>query len=190
MNRRKALVGITSGGLGLVFFSGYKWYDWNRKPNLEQLQGKQEMINELAELIIPGTDTPGAIEAQVGKVVVDLITSCADRKTQNRFMNGLIDLEKKALALHGKNFPECSNEEKHGLLTEVENHDMKLDGFIGKASKKMFGKSFFRTLRDYTSIAFCTSELGASKSLNYVLVPGKYMGCIPLEKDQPSWTTE
>jgi hypothetical protein len=35
--------------------------------------------------------------------------------------------------------------------------------------------------------AYFSSEIGMTQALRYVRVPGKYVGCMPLEPGQPAW---
>jgi len=51
---------------GGLLFSGYKWYDWNKTPDIAYLQQRRELITALAGTIIPATDTPRAGEAGTG----------------------------------------------------------------------------------------------------------------------------
>jgi len=42
-------------------------------------------------------------------------------------------------------------------------------------------------VRDLALGAYFSSEIGMTKALRYVRVPGKYVGCMPLEPGQPAW---
>ena len=48
-------------------------------------------------------------------------------------------------------------------------------------------KQFFMNLRELTIVGYCTSEIGATKALEYLPVPGKFQGDIPLKSDQKAW---
>ena len=47
---------------------------------------------------------------------------------------------------------------------------------------------FFRLIKELTVLGYFTSEIGATQSLSHISIPGKYEGCIPLKKDQKSWS--
>ena len=44
-------------------------------------------------------------------------------------------------------------------------------------------------MKELTLLGFFTSEIGATKALRYVAVPGKYVGCIPYNKGDKAWAT-
>jgi hypothetical protein len=42
---------------------------------------------------------------------------------------------------------------------------------------------------ELTCLGYYTSEIGATKALKYVHIPGKYEACIPLQPGQKAWAT-
>ncbi len=48
---------------------------------------------------------------------------------------------------------------------------------------------YYRILKELTLLGFFTSEPGATKALEYVKVPGKYIGSMPLKPGQKAWAT-
>jgi hypothetical protein len=48
---------------------------------------------------------------------------------------------------------------------------------------------YFRMMKELTIIAFFTSETGATKTLRYKAVPGKYQGDVPYKKGDRAWAT-
>src|SRR5579871_58442 len=90
MKRRKAIgrILLISGG-ALAGYSGYKLWDWNKSPDIEYLEKHKELIAALAETIIPATDSPGAKEAGVHEYIITMLKDCTERKSQNKFIDGL-----------------------------------------------------------------------------------------------------
>ena len=41
---------------------------------------------------------------------------------------------------------------------------------------------YFSLMKQLTLLGFFTSEVGATKALRYVPVPGRYEGCVPYKK--------
>ena len=35
--------------------------------------------------------------------------------------------------------------------------------------------------------AYFSSEIGMTRALRYVMTPGKWVGCVPLQPNQPAW---
>jgi len=191
MKRRTAIGRILMiGGGTAAAYSGYRWYDLKKTPDLLYIDQRKNLIASLAEAIIPATDTPGAKEARVQDFIVMMIKDCTDIKSQNKFINGLHDLEHHCPSTYDKPFEQCSENEKHETLKYFEEKGRPFRGIVGKAQNRFLGKSFFTTLKEYTVRGYCTSEIGATRGLWYKPIPGKYLGCIPMEAGQKSWATK
>lgn len=46
---------------------------------------------------------------------------------------------------------------------------------------------FMRTMKELTVLGYYTSEIGATKELRYVRVPGRFEGCVPLTANDRTW---
>ena len=191
MNRRKAIgqLLILTGGATLTVTS-YKGYQWFKKPDINFIFAQKQTIEALTELIIPKTDTPGAKEAGVADTLLLLVKDCTARPTQNRFIEGVKELMNYSHSEYKKSFIDCTIEEQSSILKHFQKKGKPYKGIIGKVQNKFLGKSFYVTLAEYTTYCYCTSELGATQGLSYVLVPGNYNGCISLDKHQKTWATK
>jgi len=188
MNRRKAVLGLFF--TSTLTYSGFRIFDFITPSNLVELDSNKDLIDELAEIIIPRTDTPGAKDAQVGSFIIKFLKDCASTTTQNNFIRGLQNLKSTCRYSHNKSFLDCTLSEKIELLNKIEAAETPLNGVAGKIQKKLFGRSFIYTLKEYTARAYCTSYFGATACLAYQLVPGKRISCIELEPNQKSWATQ
>jgi hypothetical protein len=190
MNRRKAIFRISLGGAALVAaVSGYKWYDLTKSPDISFLEKSGGLIADLSETIIPATDTPGAREAGVHEFIIRIVKDCANRQTQNRFIDGLKDVQVYCRMHYGKSYANCSDEQKHSVLKHFEEKGKDFRGIVGKVQKRYLGKSFFATLKEYTVAGYCNSRPGATKGLAMLYVPGRYEGCVSLQPGQKAWAT-
>lgn len=190
MNRRKAIRNIALiAGTGVAATGSYSYLNYFIAPDLGQLEKEKELITALADTIIPSTDTPGAREAGVGTFIILMLKDCTPRTTQNRFMNGLIDVKTYAERTYGKSFVLSENKEKEAILAHFEKRDRPYGSLAGKISKRLFGDSFFVTLKKYTVLGYCTSMPGATKAMAYDYIPGAYNGCTPLQPGQRCWST-
>jgi Gluconate 2-dehydrogenase subunit 3 len=214
MNRRKALGRILLAGIGgTLALGGYKWYDWNKSPDLAWLDRKKELLAALADTIIPPTEVPaahnpssaaspstpspvaarhipGAGESGAAAFMLVLLKDCTDRRTLNKFIEGLKDLEAHCRSSYQSSFIQCPEATRQEVLARFEEKDKPLQGIWGKAEGRYLGKPFFITLKEYTVQAYCSSEMGATRGLDYVPVPGSYHGCIPLQPDTRAWATK
>jgi len=191
MNRREALsrVAIIMGGTVLgaeAFLSGCT----TAKTGLVFSAEDIAFLNEVGEVIIPATNTPGAKEANVGAFMSVMVRDCYDEKNQNIFMEGMRALQfKEAKAKIGKSFMEANAQERHDLISALDK-EVQADKEAKKASgDKKTGneKHYFTMMKELTLTGFFTSEVGATKALRYVAIPGRYEGCVPYTKGDKAW---
>jgi hypothetical protein len=191
MNRKKAIRNIVLlGGGAAALLAGWKGYNIFKKPAFAKLDEYQLLINELAELIIPETDTPGAGKAGVGRFITIMVKECTGRQAQNNFIEGVADLADYAKSRYDKPFLQCSPADKISILHHFEEKGKGYKGVLGKAETRFLGDSFFTTLKRYTVMGYCTSKQGATSALRYDYIPGSYQGMVPLAPGQKAWATK
>lgn len=191
MDRRtslKSLVVLMSIGVSSLSF--YKWLSINSSPDLRFLLQKRLLIAELAEAIIPRTDTPGAKDARVENFIITIIVSCSDVKTQNNFIKGLRNVENFAQKRFNMDFIKCKRDQKIEILNHFEQESRYAYNILNKINNKFLGKTFFSRLKELTVEGYCTSMIGATQGLAYDYIPGTFNGCAPLTKKQRSWATK
>jgi gluconate 2-dehydrogenase gamma chain len=127
-------------------------------------------ITELASLIIPTDDTPGAREAKVNEYI-DLIVGESPFDLQKMFLDGLAWLDKASKDRHKKNFVNLSNAQQVGLLTEISK-------IKNPAPNEVTQAKFFKAIKDMTIDGFYTSKIGIEE-LGYVgnTVLEEFPGC-------------
>ncbi|MET0463714.1 MAG: gluconate 2-dehydrogenase subunit 3 family protein [Chitinophagaceae bacterium] len=179
---------LLSGG-AVAAVSGIKVYQVFKSPDFDFLRGAVPLINELAETIIPKTDTPGAKEAAVGEFIAFILKENTSTATQNRFIDGLKDLAAYSALTYGTPFHECSAADKASILAHYEKKSTLLTGNVAKVEHKLLGDPFFTTLKKYTVLGFCTSKAGASRAFAYDAVPGRYANT-DLTPGQKAWATQ
>ena len=192
MNRKTAIRNI----LGLVVLGGvsgglYEFFFKQSDPiPLKLLPGKKMLVAELAEIIIPRTDTPGAKDAKVEDYIIKMITENTDAQAQRSFLSGLRAVEEYTNAKFSKEFIHCNQNEKIEVLKHFENKANYHFELLNKINQKLSGKPFFIQLRDLTVEGYCTSLLGATQGMAYDYIPVKYEDCIPLKPNQLAWATK
>jgi Gluconate 2-dehydrogenase subunit 3 len=191
MNRRQAILRISLAGTAVVgAVAGYKWYDITKKPDLPYLNKNKELIAALAETIIPATTgCPGAKDTGVNEFIILMIKECTERKAQNKFINGIKDLQEYCAYKWGNLYQHCTGEQQAIAMKRFEKKGRPFKGILGKAQNRFLGKSFFTTLKQYTVEGYCTSQAGATQGLAYVFIPGRYEGCISMSPGQKGWAT-
>lgn len=118
-----------------------------------------ETISQIAERIIPETDTPGAIRAGV-PAYIDLIIA---RNTDQQLVvaDGLRWIDNQAQTLAGKRFTELSEQQQLSILEPLcEASD---------SGKKNAGRNvqFFSLIKSLTADGYYTSKIGLIDELQY-----------------------
>lgn len=197
MNRRDALsrVALILGGTVVganAFLEGCKPAD--KKAGDENKDGKpvalfaatdSAYLDEIAETIIPATDTPGAKAAKVGAFMTVMVTDCYPEADQKVFLEGMKQLDAAGKKKNGKSFMDSDAEQRKALLIDL---DKEAKDYMA-SKKKEDPKHYFRMMKELTLLGYFTSEPGATQALRYVAVPGKYEGCIAYKKGDRAWAT-
>lgn len=156
-------------------------------------EDQASIISTLCEIIIPKTDTPGAIDAGVPMFIDQIVKVAYAKDAQEKFINGLNAFDEGAQQTYGKTFIDCSAEEQ--LEYFKTHHDKAVgnatsgfaSGFWNAAQGEE--KPFVLELKELTLVGFFTSEPGATQVLQYNQVPGPYKGCVPLTEIGKAWAT-
>ncbi|WJI14936.1 gluconate 2-dehydrogenase subunit 3 family protein [Pseudoxanthomonas winnipegensis] len=148
------------------------------------------LLDEIAETILPRTDTPGAKDAGVGLFMARFVTDCYDPQQQAVFRAGLADLDKRAkggfLALKPAQRTELLD--KLAAEARAASPDPKKADDEG-ADSAAIPPHYFTMIKQLVLFGFFTSEVGATKVLRYVPVPGRFDGDLPYEPGTPAWAT-
>lgn len=190
MNRRTSIKSLIILIITLLSsWSMWKWFRLTGEPDTDHLLMNEALIEDLTEVIIPRTNTPGAKDAGVAAFVIEMIVHCTDRKTQNSFINGLHQLERKSKRMCGISFLSCTTEEKHQILEEMEKQSIHRYNLLNRIDIKLFGKPFIIKLKELTTEGYCTSQIGAIRGLSYDYIPGAYISCTDMNSHQKAWAT-
>jgi len=174
MNRREALQRITAlvgGALSAQLTAGLMGQVINFGASVRVDAGQQALLAEVADTIIPITDTPGAKAAGVEQFIVRVMRDCYQWEDQQQFYAGLGRLDSASKASHGKGFAELDAAARTELLTKFASAE----------------KAFFTQMKHLTVAGYFTSEIGATKALAYLPIPGRFEGEVALAPGQKTW---
>jgi Gluconate 2-dehydrogenase subunit 3 len=127
----------------------------------------QALAEEIADTLLPttaGGGSPGAKAAGTGAAMNLILSDCYKPADQRAVTEGLARFRAGA-----NNFLGLSRADRETFVRSV-----------GR-------QAWFAPVRDLALGAYFSSETGMTKALRYVRVPGKYVGCMPLELGQPAW---
>lgn len=145
---------------------------------------KIAFLDEVGETILPTTaSSPGAKAAQIGEFMRIIVTDCYEENDQKIFMEGVAKINEKSEQDFGKNFLDLSGEDKLALLNGI-NEEMNQ---YNETKKESDPNHYFSLIKQLTLWGYFTSEVGSTKALNYLPLPGKYEGCIPYQKGDKLW---
>ncbi|MBD2753374.1 gluconate 2-dehydrogenase subunit 3 family protein [Spirosoma validum] len=132
---------------------------------------QQALIADLADVIIPTTDTPGAKAAGADQFIEYVIRNCSDVKQQDLFRQGLQQTNVLSQNAFGKPFPELSSQQRNEIVGQLTQRE----------------KPFFMSLRELTIVGYFTSETGVTKALDYLPIPGRFQGDVPFKAGKKVW---
>jgi glucoside 3-dehydrogenase (cytochrome c) hitch-hiker subunit len=152
------------------------------------------IVEDVAELILPRTDTPGARDVGVPAFIDVILKDAYPAEDQARFVSGLKDFDAEAQRAHGKPFLELPQAQRLAFLQKV--HDeaaaaerVQADNEVPPSRRK---RPFVLMMKELTMLGFFVSKPGATQVLQYVAVPGGYQACIPIAQagNGKQWATE
>jgi len=187
MNRRDALsrVALILGGtvIGAEFFlSGCKAND-KYGASIDFTEKDIAYLDEIAETIIPQTDTPGAKAAKVGAFMTVMVKDTYTEAQQKTFLEGMSTLNDASDKKFNNGFMQITPEQRKELLTEIDKEAKEHN----KNKKREDPSHYFAMMKQLTLLGYFTSEPGATQALNYVPVPGRYDACIPYKKGDKAY---
>jgi hypothetical protein len=137
----------------------------------------QSLIEEIADTLLPTTpSSPGAKAAGAGAAINLLLTDCYEPEAKELVVNGVTEFRGMCRSRCGDNFASLPQREREQVLREID-----------AEAQKVGPTHYFTLVRELALRAYFSSEVGMTKALRFVLVPGKWVGCVPLRPGQPAW---
>jgi hypothetical protein len=183
MNRREVIKNVAfmlGGAFSAPTLMAMDNWEKSSNPNISGAafsltETQQKIVAEIAELIIPKTNTlgeasPGAKDVGVPAFIEMMLKDCYKAPEHQSFMDGLASMEK-------VKFLELNKDERRGVLKLLE-----------QETKRITGRTtpFWRLIKELTLLGYFTSEAGIKASFEYVQVPGKLEN-IKLKPNQKSY---
>lgn len=135
---------------------------------------QNEFVTQLAELIIPQTETPGARAAEVN-LYVDKVLAASEESERKSFLAGLEWLDSRAHELHGAPFLKLAEAQQVAILKPLATRK-------NDRPEDQPGMRFFERLKALTITGYYTSELGYLAELGYTTgFTGEFPGCTHAE---------
>lgn len=142
-----------------------------------------DFLGNVADTILPPTHSPGAREAGVGSFIPVMVRDCYTPEAQQVVLEGLHKLDAASSRAFSRNFQALHTAERTELLAEVDKEAREYQ----RTKTADAIDHYFHLLKQLTLLGYFTSELGATKALRYVQVPGRYDGDYPYKKGDRAW---
>jgi len=185
MNRRelvKIITTITGAAVvgGEFFLTGCK----NTDKTATRFFTEKDIVffDEVAETILPRTNTPGAKDAEVGKFMAMYSADCYDEIQLGSLKDGIKKLNEVSEKKYRNDFIRLTASQKQELLTGIDAEAKKYNETV-----KDQPPHYFTLMKQMVLLGFFTSKPGATQVLRYDPVPGKYRGCIDYKEGETSW---
>jgi hypothetical protein len=135
-----------------------------------------------AEVILPATDTPGAIAAGVPAFIEHMLADWFEPEERERFAAGLARLDASARERGASDFPGAGEARQIEILTALE-QEAQAEGpgasfLMAYRLPTAVPRAFFTALRELVLVGYYTSQIGAAQELHWNPVPGRFEPCV------------
>jgi len=219
ISRREAVLRVTAllGGVAIVgggaFLSGCRPAE--KKEAADAFSPDDvAFLDEVAETILPETDTPGAKTAKTGAFMALMVRDSYSPADQKIFRAGMTKIDDAMRKAHNVSFMQATPAQRLDVLTVIDRdqrsysqqledqqrkrslawlNDARKEGAPGTdAGAATTATSnppahYFRMMKELALLGYFTSEPGATKALRYVETPGRYDPCVPYTPGEPQW---
>ena len=172
LNRRALLLGavlLVGGGAALTRLARGPGAIAGRSPralNAEQFA----LLEQVCEVIIPTTDTPGAIAAGVPAFMRQLLDDWGSESSRAEIAGILEAIEKLAWSKFGAAFLELIPERRYEVISGLD------------AERLARHDHAYAKFKHLVLLGYYQSEVGATHELRYELVPGAWRANVPLSE--------
>ena len=187
MKRREAIKSVALLMGSALSLSTLTVFQSGCNPSPEKLSGvfspeHKKLFDDIADIIIPETTSPGAREAQVGRVIATILEDCYKPEDQNVVINSLNELDKVSYEQFQTSFQKVTLIDKTKLIEELDEKAYTLNN-----EERTDIHNGYKIIKELTLLGYFTSEAGVTQALNYNMVPGRFDGCVDLKPGQKAW---
>jgi hypothetical protein len=156
-------------------------------------------LDEVAETILPETNTPGAKAARTGAFMALMVTDAYTPRNQQIFRDGMQRLEETCQREYSVSFVQARPEQRLALLQRLDaERQTELDALeAAQRSRAPATPSpspdapvhYFRLMKELVLLGFFTSEIGYRQAMRYIETPGRYDPCAPHKPGEKIWAS-
>ncbi len=141
------------------------------------------LLDEIAETILPETETPGAKAAGVGAFMALMVANTYYEADQAIFREGLAAIDAASLESSGADFAAIDPAGRLALLEtlDAEQHEYMLAKPIDAPAH------YFRMMKELALLGYFTSEIGYTQAMRYMETPGRFDPCADYAPGEKIW---
>lgn len=140
------------------------------------------IVSAVAEIMIPRTDTPGAIDVGVPGFIDLMLKDVYTQKDRERYLAGVAEFDAAAQGEQGRKFVELESPQQVALVRKFHDAAVGEERRLHHPHHADLQRPFILMTKELTLLGFFTSQVGATQVLQYVAVPGSYHACLALEQ--------
>jgi hypothetical protein len=196
MNRRSALkkASVLAGSAVAIpsFFSLLQSCKSENRLGWQPLfftETEAKTIAAILDMILPRTDTPGALDVKSDIFIDKVIAKTYIEEAQAKMRSEIAAFNSECEKNFGSTFIELNASDKEKVLQAAEANSGKFSpGVWGTAVGKQEPIGFYRSIKSMAIWAYFTSEEIGKNVLAYDPIPGTYEPCMPLSEGQNRWS--
>jgi len=196
MDRRKALkkTGLLAGAALAMpsMFSLLQSCKNEARLNWQPLfftENEAKTVSKLVDMILPRTDTPGALDVKVDIFIDKVIAKTYDEEGQENMRAEIANFNDDCKRNFGDSFIDLNEAKRIEVLKEAEKTSGKFNpGVWGRTVGEQEPIGFYRSLKSTAIWAYFSSEEIGEKVLSYDPIPGIYEPCKPVSEVGNKWS--
>ena len=146
-------------------------------------------VSAITEIILPKTDTPGALDLKVDMFVDLMCKKALSQKDQQHILDGYDQFFKTTQDMFEKDFTSLSAKNQRQVVEKVAGETNKFNLSIwGSTIGSQPPIDFLRRIKQFTLLGYYSSDEIGKNVLNYDPIPGAFNGCIPVDAVGNAWT--
>ena len=145
-----------------------------------------KLLEAVADTIIPRTETPGAVDAGVTKLVDAMLRNWASESRRTEITQALLQIDNKAKQIHSISFISLELITRHQLLAAHDIEALKVKpgkparGTPSLTSGPSHSDPGYAKLKELIVLLYYMSEPALTQELSYVHSPGEWIPSIPV----------
>ena len=136
---------------------------------------QDDLIKAIADTILPKTESPSASDVKVDRFLDLLLQDVFEEEIKLKFLLGLSEFDADCKNTTGSGFVALNESDRHDYLKKIDAEIMgqEYDDLI----------PFYYTFKHLAITIYFTTEQGVKQNLNYMPIPGPYVGEVDLKPE-------